>query len=256
MPRRDCAGKRAALVTTVVLFAVGASRAVADDRTGGHAEPPRPAPEAGEPAVPSSAEVEKKPMEQVKTDADVLGFVVKDIDGREVDLGQYRGKVVVIVNVASKCGFTPQYEGLERLYREKKDRGLVILGFPADNFGHQEPGSSEEIKAFCTSKYSVTFPLFQKISVVSETTAAEARAKGRPITGGDQHPLYRRLAAQPAPIGGDPKWNFTKFVVDRSGRVVARFDAEREYLRKPDLEPALLRKVDELLGEAAPQARP
>lgn len=167
-----------------------------------------------------------------KDPAYVLDAKVNDIDGHEQDLAQYKGKVVVIVNVASKCGFTTQYEGLERLYEDKKDEGLVILGFPANDFNEQEPGTAEEIKTFCTSKYNVTFPMFDKVRV----------------KGDDKTPLYAKLAAQPAPIGGEPKWNFTKFVVDRSGRVVHRVDAKREFARTPNLEPELLAKVDELLA--------
>lgn len=162
----------------------------------------------------------------------VLDFTVKRIDGTEESLEKYKGKVVVIVNVASKCGFTSQYEGLQRLYEEHQDQGLVILGFPANNFNHQEPGTNEEIAEFCSGKFSVTFPMFEKISVKGE----------------DQHPLYKRLAAQPAPIGGPPKWNFTKFVVDREGRVVARFDADKAYVRTGTLEPDLVWKVEELLA--------
>lgn len=165
----------------------------------------------------------------------VLGFTMKRIDGKEEDLASYKGKVVVIVNVASRCGYTPQYEGLEKLFKEKKDKGLVILGFPANNFGSQEPGTNAEIAEFCTAKFGVTFPMFEKISVKGE----------------DQHPLYKRLASQPAPIGGDPKWNFTKFVVDRDGKVVARFDADGKQARPPALEPEFLRKIDELLGADA-----
>lgn len=162
----------------------------------------------------------------------VLGHTMKRIDGAEESLEKYKGKVVLIVNVASKCGYTKQYEGLERLYQAKKDKGLVILGFPANNFGGQEPGTNEEIAAFCSGTYGVTFPLFEKISVKGE----------------DRHALYTQLASQPPPIGGDPKWNFTKFVVDREGRVVARFDADRKAATPPELEPALLKKVDELLA--------
>jgi glutathione peroxidase len=158
----------------------------------------------------------------------VLDFKMKLIDGKEQDLSAYKGKVVVIVNVASKCGFTPQYAALEKLYESKKDKGLVILGFPANNFNAQEPGSNDEIAKFCKDKYSVTFPMFEKISV----------------KGPDQHALYKKLAGQPAPIGGDPKWNFTKFVLDRSGHVVARFDAKKH----DGLEPELEAKVDELLS--------
>lgn len=162
----------------------------------------------------------------------VLGHKARLIDGTEQDLSAYRGKVVVIVNVASKCGFTSQYEGLQKLYEEHKDKGLVVLAFPANDFREQEPGTNEEIAAFCKANYGVTFPVFEKTSVVR---------------GPEQHPLYEQLTGQPEPIGGDPKWNFTKFVVDREGRVVARFDADRKYVRTAELEPALVAKVRELI---------
>ncbi|MFY9555818.1 MAG: glutathione peroxidase [Blastocatellia bacterium] len=140
----------------------------------------------------------------------IYDFSLKDIDHKEVSLSQYRGKVVMIVNVASRCGFTPQYEGLQKVYLKYKDRGLVILGFPANNFGFQEPGSDEEIKTFCSSKYSVTFPIFSKISV----------------KGDDIHPLYKLLTSKETnpEFGGDIRWNFSKFLVDKNGKVVARFD--------------------------------
>lgn len=157
----------------------------------------------------------------------VLGYTIKDIDSKDVDLSQYKGEVVLIVNVASKCGYTPQYKGLQKLYEEKKDAGLVILGFPANEFGGQEPGDENAIKKTCHDKYQVTFPMFSKISVKGER----------------QHPLYRQIASQPAPIGGDPKWNFTKFLVNRNGEVVARFE--------PSVTPedkALRGKIDELLA--------
>ena len=137
-------------------------------------------------------------------------FTMKDIDGKEVSLSRYRGKVVLIVNVASFCGYTKQYAGLDSLYRAYAERGLVVLGFPANNFGSQEPGSDEEIKEFCSTKYNVTFPLFSKISV----------------KGDDQHPLYRYLTsaeANPA-TAGEVRWNFTKYLMDRSGRLVAKFE--------------------------------
>jgi glutathione peroxidase len=146
----------------------------------------------------------------------LLGFTVRDIQGREVTLKEHTGKVLMIVNVASKCGFTPQYRGLEELYRRYKDRGFTVLGFPANNFMWQEPGSDAEIRSFCSLSYDVTFPLFSKISV-----------RGR-----DAHPLYRFLTdkktnpAFPGAIG----WNFTKFLVDRAGGVAARFDPKVEPL--------------------------
>jgi glutathione peroxidase len=139
----------------------------------------------------------------------VLDFTLNAIDGQPAPLSQYKGKVVLIVNVASKCGFTPQYTGLEAIYRKYKDQGFVILGFPANNFGQQEPGTNEEIKTFCSSKYNVTFPMYAKISV----------------KGADEAPLYRFLTDPDSPkTGGDIKWNFTKFLVDRNGRVIARFE--------------------------------
>src|SRR5437763_12205873 len=141
----------------------------------------------------------------------VYDFTLKDIDGKEASLAQYRGKVLLLVNVASRCGLTPQYEGLEKVYLKYKDRGLVILGFPANNFGGQEPGTNEEIKTFCSLKYNVTFPMFTKISV----------------KGDDKAPLYQFLTAKetnPA-FAGEIKWNFTKFLVDRSGKVVSRFES-------------------------------
>jgi glutathione peroxidase-family protein len=141
--------------------------------------------------------------------ASPLDFVVKDIDDNEVKLSDYKGKVVMIVNVASKCGFTPQYKGLEKLYKEYADRGFVILGFPANNFGGQEPGSNEEIKTFCSSKFDVTFPMMSKISVLGE----------------DKAPLYKFLTEQPTAgdFKGEIGWNFTKFIIDRNGNVIARF---------------------------------
>jgi glutathione peroxidase len=131
-------------------------------------------------------------------------FTLNSIDGKPAPLSAYQGKVVLIVNVASRCGFTPQYAGLEALYEKYKDRGFTILGFPANNFGAQEPGTNEEIKTFCSSKYNVTFPMYSKISV----------------KGDDKAPLYQFLTA----TGGEIQWNFTKFLVDKSGKVVARFE--------------------------------
>ena len=140
----------------------------------------------------------------------VLDFKMKDIDGKDVKLNQYKGKVLLVVNVASKCGYTPQYEALQAGYAKYKDQGFLILGFPANNFGGQEPGTATEIKEFCSSKYKVTFPLFAKISV----------------KGDDQDPLYSFLTGKEtnSEFAGDIKWNFTKFLVDRSGKVVARFE--------------------------------
>lgn len=156
----------------------------------------------------------------------VYHIPVQDIQGQAVDLEQYHGQVLLIVNVASKCGLTPQYEGLEALYQAKKDQGLAILGFPANNFLEQEPGTNEEIQQFCSLNFDVKFPLFAKISVAGE----------------DKHPLYQTLIqAQPERIGEGPwwkdlveygltpneppevLWNFEKFLVSKTGEVVARF---------------------------------
>lgn len=186
-----------------------------------------------------------------KHPAYVLDHTARAIDGTETDLARYKGKVIVIVNVASKCGFTPQYEGLQKLYEKHKGAGLEILAFPSNDFREQEPGASEEIAAFCRENYGVTFPLFEKIRVVKGNDAEKGRAEGTGA-GREQHPLYKDLTGQPEPIGGDPKWNFTKFVVDRDGRVVARFDADRKYVRTAELEPELVKKVETLLGAGAP----
>ena len=134
---------------------------------------------------------------------------VKTIDGRTESLSSYTGKTLLIVNVASECGFTPQYAGLEQLYREFKDRGLVVLGFPCNQFGHQEPGTESDIAAFCSTKYDVTFPLFAKIDV----------------NGPHAHPLYQWLKSEKKGVlgTGAVKWNFTKFLVDRHGAVLRRY---------------------------------
>lgn len=197
----------------------------------GTAQPAKPAPPKPGVKQPATGPKVADKADRSEDPAYVLNFKMKRIDGTEEDLTKYKGKVIIMVNTASQCGYTPQYEGLEKLYEEKRDAGLVILGFPANNFGGQEPGANKDIEKFCSDNYKVTFPMFEKISV----------------KGDDQHPLYKKLTSQPAPIGGDPKWNFTKFVVDTSGKVVARFDAKRSD-KKSDLEPALLKKVDELLG--------
>ncbi len=139
-------------------------------------------------------------------EAGIFSFTMKSIDGKEVPLSQYRGKVLLIVNVASECGFTPQYRDLEALYRKYRDRGFMILGFPANNFGAQEPGTDEQIRTFCSSTYGVTFDLFSKISVA----------------GSDQHPLYRFITSDPN-YGGDVKWNFQKYLVDRQGNIVGKY---------------------------------
>lgn len=142
----------------------------------------------------------------------VLDFKMKDIDGNDVKLNKYKGNVLLVVNVASKCGYTPQYEGLEAIYEKYKAQGFYVLGFPANNFGGQEPGKNEEIKEFCASKYKVTFPMFAKISVKGE----------------DQDLLYKFLTSKETnpKFAGDITWNFNKFLVDRNGKVVARFSSK------------------------------
>ena len=140
----------------------------------------------------------------------IYSFTLNSIDGKPAPLADYKGKVVLMVNVASQCGYTPQYTALEAIYEKYKDQGFVILGFPANNFGAQEPGTNEEIKTFCTRKYSVKFPMYAKISV----------------KGDDQAPLYAYLTKETGPgMTGDIKWNFTKFLVDKNGKVVQRFES-------------------------------
>jgi glutathione peroxidase len=139
----------------------------------------------------------------------VYDFTATTIDGEKQSLGEYKGKTMLIVNVASKCGFTPQYKGLEDLYEKFRDQGLVVLGFPCDQFGHQEPGDEEEIKNFCALNYDVQFPLFAKIEV----------------NGDDAHPLYKYLKQEAKGLLGSEaiKWNFTKFLVGKDGKVVRRY---------------------------------
>lgn len=150
--------------------------------------------------------------------ASVQDFTMRMIDGKSVSLSQFKGQVMLVVNVASQCGFTPQYEGLEKLYETYKAQGFVITGFPANNFGEQEPGTDSEIQTFCKSKYGVTFPMFSKISVA----------------GADKAPLYRFLTDTTAhpKTGGEIQWNFTKFLVDRDGKVIQRFEPSVEPLSR------------------------
>lgn len=166
----------------------------------------------------------------------IYDIQVRDIDGKEVDLGRYRGKALLIVNTASKCGFTPQYAGLQKLYADYRDRGpgLEILAFPANNFLGQEPGTDGQIKEFCTLKYQTTFPIFSKISV----------------KGSDIHPLYRYLTTG-AGHNGEISWNFNKFVVSPEGRVTARFGS-----RQDPLSPEVLQAVETALTlDTSPNTR-
>ena len=136
----------------------------------------------------------------------MLDYTMKRLDGSDEDLAQYKGKVLMLVNVASRCGLTPQYAGLQSIYEKYQGQGFEILGFPANNFMGQEPGTDEEIAEFCSMNYGVSFPIFSKISV----------------KGDDIHPLYNELTTMPEPIGGDVAWNFQKYLVNRDGQVVAK----------------------------------
>ena len=157
----------------------------------------------------------------------IYGIPLKTIDGTATTLEPYKDKVLLIVNVASKCGFTPQYAALESLYEKYKDKGLVVLGFPCNQFLSQEPGTNEEIKQFCTSKYNVTFPMFEKIEV----------------NGDNRHPLYVLLAGKDSPQSGLIKWNFTKFLISRDGKILDRFAP----MAKPD-SPQVIKAVEEALS--------
>ncbi len=151
-------------------------------------------------------------MKTEVTAKSIYEFKVTDINGKEVKLKKYKNKIIMFVNTASKCGYTPQYEGLQKIYDKYKDQGFVILGFPANNFGGQEPGSNEEIKEFCTLKYKVSFPMFAKISV----------------KGDDQHPLYQYLTSEKTDpkFAGEITWNFNKFLVNEKGEIIARFSSK------------------------------
>jgi glutathione peroxidase len=142
--------------------------------------------------------------------SDLSSIPLKDINGKDTSLKAYQGKVLLVVNVASKCGYTPQYAGLEATYRKYKDKGFAVLGFPCNDFGAQEPGSNDEIKQFCSSKYDVTFPLFDKLHV----------------KGAEQHPLYAALTGKESPFPGDIKWNFGKFLIGRDGKIIKRWDSK------------------------------
>lgn len=205
-------GKRIGLTAALGLAAgiVIYSLAFADTRTSGQVG-------AGEDPGPGAKFDVSKPIYQ---------FTMNDIDGKPVNFETFKGKVLVVVNTASRCGLTPQYEGLERLFRTYRDRGLAVLGFPANNFMGQEPGTDAEIKEFCTTRFDVTFPMFSKISV-----------KGK-----DTHPLYRWLLSS-TENNQDIEWNFAKFVVGRDGRVVGRFSPRTA----PD-DPKFLETIEKALA--------
>lgn len=157
----------------------------------------------------------------------LLDIPVKDIDGKETALHAYKGKVMLIVNVASKCGLTPQYKALEAIHEKYKDKGFTVLGFPCNQFRGQEPGTNEQIKQFCSTEYNVTFPLFDKIEV----------------NGPKRHPLYVALAGPESPYPGDIKWNFGKFLVGRDGKIIKRFEPPT----KPD-SPEVVQAIEAALA--------
>jgi glutathione peroxidase len=171
-----------------------------------------------------------QPKEQQAVDKkSIYDFTMKTIDGKEKSLADYKGEVLLVINVASECGNTPQYKDLEEVFEKYKGKGFRILAFPANNFGAQEPGTDQEIKAFCQSNYAVTFDLFSKISV----------------KGDDQHSLYRYITKE-SPFPGDVKWNFQKYLVDKQGNIVAMFPPKV----KPS-DKAFIEKIELLLGQGA-----
>ena len=184
------------------------------------------------PLIPILAQ-ESKPMAP-PIPKDVHGFEVRRGDGSALELGEYRGKVLLLVNTASRCGLTPQYAGLEALHQTYAPKGLAVLAFPANDFGKQEPGTDPEIAAFCKQKYAVTFPVFAKVAV----------------KGPEQIPLYRYLTEQ-SPFPGEVQWNFQKYLVDRTGHVIARFDP-----RTPPDDPKLKAAIEAALQTPAPASRP
>lgn len=179
---------------------------------------------AGVLAQPTPAQEKDKPM----PDASALySFTMNSIDGKPVPLSSYKGKVLLIVNVASFCGYTPQYEDIEKVFEQYKDKGFSVLAFPANNFGNQEPGTDQEIKDFCSLKYDVSFDMFSKINV----------------KGPNQHPLYRYITTE-SPVRGEVKWNFQKYLVDRKGTIVAMFPTK---VKPTDDE--FIEKLEALLAE-------
>ncbi len=187
----------------------------------------------GDPAGAGNA-ADPKPNVTAETATSPLNFTMKSIDDKEVPLSKYKGDVLLIVNVASKCGYTPQYEQLEAIYKKYADRGLRIAAFPANNFAQQEPGTNPEIKQFCTDKFGVTFDLFSKVSVKGDDTCE----------------LYKYLTSEKKDAGhaGEIKWNFTKFLVGRDGKVLARFEPKV----KPD-DPDVVKALEEALNQKPPQ---
>lgn len=185
----------------------------------------------------SREKVKKQASMSENSKMPALQFKVKDIDGKETDLRDYYGNVILIVNVASQCGLTPQYEGLQKLYEDHKDKGFVVLGFPANEFGKQEPGTNEEIKSFCSTKFKVTFPMFSKVVVKGDGIA----------------PLFAYLTSKESDHkhGGEIAWNFNKFMIDRTGKVVERFEPRVA----PD-SPKLLKAIESALDKPVPDDSP
>jgi len=169
-----------------------------------------------------------------ETAKELLDLSARRLGGSEEPLSRYRGEVLLIVNTASECGYTPQYAGLQTLYERYREKKFSVLGFPSNDFGEQEPGDDRQIGAFCKSNYGVEFPMFSKVRVL----------------GSDAHPVYAYLTSLPKPIGGAVEWNFQKYLVDRSGKVVARFEPDTE----PD-DPALVSALERLLSEPTTEAK-
>jgi len=177
------------------------------------------------------AETDHAPPDDSPPPETLLRFEARRLAGPVEPLSQYRGQVLLVVNTASRCGFTPQYEGLQTLYERYRERGFQVLGFPSNDFREQEPGSDAEIGDFCRANYGVEFPMFSKVRVKGE----------------DAHPVYAWLTSRPAPIGGPVEWNFQKYLADREGRVVARFSPRTE-----PLDAEITGEIERLLGEEAP----
>ncbi len=163
--------------------------------------------------------------------SDLQSIPLKDIDGKDTSLKAYEGKVLLVVNVASKCGLTPQYKALQELQDKYKDKGFTVLAFPCNDFGAQEPGSMEEIKTFCTNRYHVTFPIFDKLHVKGE----------------EQHALYKSLTGKDSAFPGEVKWNFGKFLIGKDGKPLARFEPKTT----PDA-PEIAKAIDEALAAKKP----
>lgn len=213
--------------------------ATAADPAPGDPKPARNTPEEKK-IDDKKPEKESSEVKETKSKMPALEFKMNDINGKAQDLRQYQGNVILMVNVASKCGLTPQYEGLEEVYKKLKDRGFVILGFPANNFLRQEPGTDDDIKAFCKKNYGVTFPMFSKVSV-----------KGK-----DKCDLYAYLTNKKADhkFGGSIEWNFAKFVIDRDGKIAHRFSPrtapdDKEFLA------AIEKELEKAIPEGSPLAR-